>query len=628
MLRTVAVRLRMLLPLLLCASLCRGQELTGRQIAHLKSALSKDHREALIGHFDAWGAPALAWIRKLHPGIATWLEDHALCRKLAARMDRLGLPAWRGRKFVRLAWPRLAQVAKPAAAVHRFHHGWLLAEGARSVTLLGRGLTRNRHRLVRDPPTVPVDFEQFCLDYLAHPPGDLGKDVEHLRLGGMDNDGDACALAFFALRLGHRDLAVRLVAHARELSGANLERSIDNEILRTLAWQVARAAYGGSPRAELRRMVERVRVVRPKGAYARTALAHYDRLIGEDKRWIAPTPPDLASMTQEQQVKVWLHRLRDHRAWVSERDRDYASLFAHQLHGNAMRELLNLGWTAFPALIERLDDKRPTRSVLEYTEQPFKGRLVTHGECCGAVLKLLSGRRFKKAAEALEWWVTAQAEGAEASYRKLLEDRKTRAIGVRGLARLDFAKHRQELTRLCERDTDLIEALGREVDDEDLFVGWLNDLETRGIAAIVLWRQFGSDRGAKEMIRAMREWDGRGVPPKELLLGLGRIHTDEVARALVEFLHHKHQIVGAITAVTAADYPHPLVARALRERMKADDQLLRNNAALALALMVRLERDVPLPLHVSEEFVRKLGQWFDDRSDIFDWEELRYHAAR
>lgn len=555
---------RLLLFLLLCTASSLAEDLSERQIALLRAALSKDDRDALIRHSDSWGAPALAWIQRYHPKIATWLQHHALCRRVAEHFDRLGPPAWAEKKFVRLTWPRLEMVAKPVASAHRYEHGWLLDE--RNLTLLGYGLEARRHRLIRDPPVKEVDFEQFCLDVIAKPRKE-------------QPFSDFCSLAYYALRLDHKDLAVRLIAAKYRPA---LDRSVELLVNNLLRRRIARAAHAGMARTELRELAAKI-----PGDHL---VQQYDSLIAEDEKWVDPMPPELAGMTKEQQARVWVHRLRDART----------------------REDLRTPWEAVPVLIERLEDRRPTRLVVA-------GTLESHGECCAYALYLHAGRYFDTPADAAAWWADAKPNGAEAQYRALLADRKTRILGVWGLARLDYAKHRGTIIRLCETDPSLIFPLSFEVRDEQLFVGWLKKVHTRGPAAVALWRRFRSDRGAKEIIRAVRARAGNDPPPG--MFFLGEIHTEEVATALVEFLQHDDRAIRSWAATAAAAYPHPLIAKALRAQLKTLP-----NAVIALAILTTFPDDVGL--HFTADDVRRVAKWYDDRKDLFDWEELRNDAAR
>jgi len=618
--------LRRLLPLLLLlVTPCLAQDLSKRQIAELKAALGRDDRDALLRLSESYGPPARAWIRKYNPKVADWLDRYTVCRELASRLDRAGMPAWQDKRFVRLTWKRAAHVGRPVGESQRYQHGWLIEESPTHVHLLGRALFVSPHKRLAEPAVKDTDFKQYCLDYLAHPPN-LHRNNEHFLLGGMDRPGDAFLLAYFALRKGHDKIAVRLLASSGATPDVTASR-VTGQLAKALRGRVALAAHEGAPRQELIELCRSILAVRPDDGFARAAVGQYASLIKEDKAWVAPTPPELATMPPDRAARYWIFRLRDYRGSGSGRrthrlDRTFPSRDAD----DPRRMLVALGWGAIPALIESSSDRRPSRSLLRRRPQ---ARVAPIGMLCRDVLTLLTGEHNPWGG----WWANADAMGPEKYYRSLIRGRiKQRPYGVRGLARLGFDKHRKELLAAVRGNANLVHALALELDakHDAVMDAWLRDdrFDVMNAAARALWERRRSDRGAKAIIARARAMKADAGLPFPAVVFLGRIHTEECARALVEFMDHPNTFLRHQAIFGAAYFPHPDIARALMERLESDGEAggvpVRNSAAIALARMV----DYPNPpnLHVPDTLPRSLKEWCEERWDHLDWEALR--AAR
>ncbi|MHC4199063.1 MAG: hypothetical protein ACYSU0_03665, partial [Planctomycetota bacterium] len=120
-------------------------------------------------------------------------------------------------------------------------------------------------------------------------------------------------------------------------------------------------------RPEAARLFRTVFAEHPMSYYAedsRELAGLLDKMIEEDRAW--KEPEDIEKLNLEEKVRYNVHRLRDVACYQTSQPGmcDVTSDWA-QKEGtyNAAIELLKIGEPAIPALIEVLDDRRPTRSV-------------------------------------------------------------------------------------------------------------------------------------------------------------------------------------------------------------------------------------------------------------------------
>jgi hypothetical protein len=605
--------------LLLCA-VAFAQGLTEHQQDKLRRALAKDDRRELVALCDAIGRPARNWLNRHNAKTARWVQVYGTCRAIADRLDAMGMPGWRDARFVRLATPRSGMAGRPLPAAFRFVHGWLLDEKPRSVVLLGSGLGPVEFALKAEPGVVDVDFKQFCLDFLAAGDQPQAYNRDYYLRGGVPPPGDAWMWAYFALRSGHDKVAVRLMEHGNRVRPQrpipfNATGMLDRHLWR----RAVAAAHAGVPRPELVRLFK---LANPKA----NQVMQYESLIVEDAKFSEPLPPDLERADTATQARYWLYKLRDHAAYAWARPkRDNTFL----VKSGAARRLVDLGWDAIPIVAARLDDHRPTRSMIGPGDRLIAYRLVTHAECCRAILRALTARRLKHAREAQDWWTQMNKKGPEDYYLGLLRENYAgaRRAAVHGLMRLDPRRYRDELLSTASwSGGGILDALADYLPaDDPAFDKWLADDKLLVVAGTALWRK-GDERGPRAILQRMKAIGpkDRDVPDIE---ALGRMHCKLAADGLAALLDHENVLVRRRAFLAARHLPDAVLARKLIGKL--DDKTdcggmqVRDCAAIALKDMLAYSKPITLPL--PHGYHAELRRWCNVNWQTFDWDWLRRH---
>lgn len=377
---------------------------------------------------------------------------------------KLGLPSVKEKNFVRF---NTGQHWEQEGKLHfRYAAGWLVEEKPNEVELLTTGLVRLR--LKRDR-TLPDDWEKRRAEHPADQPlpgelttVDFEKAAEEFAAGsaeryfglaamedaaegGMSRHADACLFAFWERQRRRADLATKLEALAvralqalhkefhDESATTTLEQAVAHDVAENVRWSAIKAANEGSPRTEL---VERWKLIL---ALPRTSLTDeakamvdaYASLIDEDSKWRELSVAELEKAPPDERVAYWIHALRDLAARQMMQPGGvsvmggFSGLPEHKT--NPAEELVKLGWSAIPALIEGLADSRPTRCMGYWRNfAPGSYYLLTTGDCCQQIFEAITGEdiyrrettsgamskdgRAKQAQKAArEWWDKVKA---------------------------------------------------------------------------------------------------------------------------------------------------------------------------------------------------------------------------
>ena len=288
------------------------------------------------------------------------------------------------------------------------------------------------------------DFAKYCRDLLTPPNGEqVGGDSDTLNAAVSQ-----ARLACWALQRGDVEVAQRLSALAQATAkkfGDGRKERID--LVQSTASIVAanqakfaiECAFSGASRSRLLAIWQAIDKLPATSLTAKTMVRDYRALIAEDGAWNEPEDVDPSTLSEPAQIAYWMHRLRDANVLY-----ELLSVPINRNMGVAEEDpppspderLVALGPAAIPALLEHMDDSRPTRSVC----RPRHGaiRLIRYGEYCRHVFTRITGRwlgrgyltesspmatgnesDFKAKAEA--WWRDFQQFGEVGMLKRAVE---------------------------------------------------------------------------------------------------------------------------------------------------------------------------------------------------------------
>jgi hypothetical protein len=352
-------------------------------------------------------------------------------------------------------------------------HGWLIENGAKEILLLDwdgashnfrkpdAGEIRPRIKEEKDGGKLWSDLQNadYSVAWKVHEKDygakskkfltdGLPKDTEEKnifgsvdqRFGLADHVVESVRYAHYAHQFGQKDHAAELYAHAGRAYKEYTSRygpSLDKKVALPdfVAERIASgyrngaiySGHGGTPRKELLKQWEKVAIIphHPYRNEARGMVKHYQSLLDEDARWVEPDEKALAKLTTDQKVAYWLYHLRDLDIgqYSDPGHCDVLERFAFGFRGadkkpNAAVELKKLGMAAVPALIEHLDDARPTRCKGHWRRfWPDGHYLLRYGDCCQQIFVAITrhtlpgeaGKERKQKAE--RWWQDYQKKG-------------------------------------------------------------------------------------------------------------------------------------------------------------------------------------------------------------------------
>jgi len=613
------------------------------------------------------------------------LEHAAECRQLVSVFDGLGLPSCAGLDLVFYntgrGWP------DPDPATRFYAFGWVVSQSSAEVTLLEDSLRVRRHtrpllqpRLhsedevseIEPPPgeTSPIHFAGWCDAVLSR-----AKDLRAYQEPGPLPFPAATALyAYWSFQRGDTrraialaELSVRLLdeeTRGRYASRREQRSTPRAALLDSIAYALRARAIGDAGGGVARReLLEQWRVLAslPKHVYSEQAkerVGDYQSLLAEDERWLEPSEEALTRMEPVAQAGVWMHRLRDHANF--DIDGDFLErIDSRSTSTNPARRLADLGWAALPVVIAHLDDMRPTRCLSLNRHGWEYSYLLSHADGCLQVFECVTCVRLpdppeaRPAAEA--WWKENGAVGPEPYFARMLSDgdQAQQRFAAEALLRLDRDKYVPQVIDLARRDhrplrTHLVwllrEFAGRE--QEAFFESVLGDPDDEAVcaAAWALWDTCSSDKGARELLRRLRAWDGKqaGAFPFracDLATLLSRIRSVFAVESLCDLMRTAPPKARVWVILMAGQCPDPRVLDHLValledpspthcQRVDTSPARFCDLAAEEIGEMTGCSGfdSRPVKDRWAAARVAEAQAWYASNRDRIDWEALRRRA--
>jgi len=580
---------------------------------HVREAATR----ALIDACDDRGGEGLRWLDtaamvpdpEVRKRVGVVRRDLELRRKVRHLLDTfatLELPDARKEEFVRFE------------TESRAGYGWAVPNKAVIDTSLRSLLVLHRQ---------PYDFDAYCKEAL-----------KQSREERTDHAGNPYVLERLAFRntllslwswqRGHKRVAIEFLREAnralhRGKKFQPLSLFIRARVSRRMAARAVRAAIGGEPRTQLVKHWEAARDVKGPGFVANDFLRAYASLIEEDAKHKEPTPAERTAMPPDARARYWLYHLRDSRA-------DASSLGPPT---DPSRQLLALGWDAVPALIEYLQDTRPTRGAT-----PAPDRLMRYGDVCAELVLRITGREFRSRGRAEDWWSDVEDAGVESYLIESLEESRLRLHAARALLQLDAA-HAPRLVALAwAKDPRLLPVVAKHVKDDECerVAGLLKYKSRPAVLAVarVLWERFGDDRGLRQILAAYEKGGD-----DHLRSDCGEIEFLCASRApaaiagVVRFVERGPPGIRALfnfhayRAVDARVLDALLLAmedRASWAKVRGRGGRTCDRAALSVARMLRLKRlSLSNTVEDRDRELDRFAAWVRAHRDKLDWDALR-----
>lgn len=664
-------------------------------------------REAAVGELEAFakkaGAKAAEYLKRHAESSSGEVRarvrgqlDHlariAECRKTLAVFEAVGLPDCRGKTLALYnpnTWWRRGET-------FGFHYvlGWILSESKDDVSLSEANLTTAMYKRDRTLPEdwdrvkdkhpkdrpLPgelhtVDFKEFCSRLLAAGTKEDFGDFDHFSQGGLPHGAEPALYAFWALQRDEDKLALQLLELSKKTLKArgqnrdetpSFEETLRDTVAGNLRWQSITGANGGEPRAKLLARWRTLEKIAPnhRNGEPREMVRLYAELAAEDEKWKDPTPEQLAAKSPPARAEIWMHRLRDHAAtqWSQPGSCEVLGRFgSREGTANPADELVKLGWDALPVVIDRLDDKHPTRCMGFWRGfAPDSYYLLRMGDCCQQIFEAITGYdiyqrasssgamvKDGKAASAKEaakqWWEGHKKDGPEAYYLKGLETPERAGFSAERLLEIDAPKHLPRLLQILEkggpeRRNAILSPLRPHLRKEhrSLLEPILEDPDLEAVVTVarVLWDQCGDDKGALAVIarlKALKDGENRNASASWGAFHLlQNIRTEAVAEGIAALMTSPVVRLRMDAMSCAASLPSRRLAETLVSQFGDRTQTgwssnykIRycDSAADALIRMLDLSKQFRLPENDEERdrTIADLKAWWEKNRDSIDW---------
>jgi hypothetical protein len=568
--------------------------------------------------------------------------------------------------------------------------GWVASESKEAVEILddscvitrykrGEALNEQARALAgKIPEGRPKPYEFVDADFAKIAEGardakePTGFDaIGHYSRGGLGGTASVALLAYWCLQRGLDDVALRLLERADVL--AKERRQEEEKELTTdevIAIEIASRLHAmtivdanqGKPREELLKKWKVVASLKSHWAeLAKEYVGLYSTMIEEDKAFKDAEPAAAA-----EKAAYWVHKLRDADARQMGQPGGVSVFQNWDDEGTkkiAAEELRKLGWAALPAVIEHLDDMRPTRCFGFWRDfAPDSYYLLRVADGCQEIFEAITGvdiyRRAstsgsltndqkqaaaKKAAQ--DWWKENGAAGEEAFQVKRLGTEARDFAAVR-LLDMDKAKHLPRILDILRdgnaaRRAALLAAvaghLGKE--HEELIASFLKEPVLRDVltAAQVLKQRCGSDAGVAALVEALKTVTATGDDRWALSGAIEFIAahpSDEVAGTIAGLMQRKETQIRMDAMAYGAACRHPNVAAALVTVLDDTDgtgwtsyYAIRFCDRAAESLVRLLKYGTAYPQDRDPEkrdaWIAAFKTWWAESKDKIDWKKLQ-----
>ncbi len=477
--------------------------------------------------------------------------------------------------------------------------GWVLEESDTDVRLFDR-LMIERHLRPGDAnmaecaaaglqpgETHEIEIEPILQALRRGRPGPL----HLLDIWKLEPELDAVTLAYHCWHRGDRVSANRLLAWADENWSRRSNRPLHESLIecatRRLEFVASSLATAGAAHAELAQIWREI--ARLPGNTNRALAERLTEIyeLMDDQ----PAPP-----SDSEDPRRWIESLCDMHVAVPRTAPSPILLLEKKADApEPIEKLRALGWAAIPALVEHLDDMRPTRSFAFGERKVANGdHLLRVADCCDAVLFTITGARFHAdrppsifQREPRRWTVTRGADAVAA---------KTRAIvWWKRLGHLDHERfHAVSLSSRAPRQV--------------IF------------SALELRNRHRNPAGRAVLAHMVRDWDAERHEqndwfPTYAIMVLAQWKDATAEDHVAEFTKHEMSAVRACAlragmrfrtrAMLAALVPHlDDVSKGISKGMRVCDE-----AAHSIARIVELEFQYGSERELQDQLIEDLREW-------------------
>jgi hypothetical protein len=658
---------------------------------------------------DSYGEPiillAQEQTRGSSPEVKSSVEDLVTfrrrveqARKVVAAYNALDTPDLTGKKFI--VYNTGGYSVGGGALEYYYTYGWLLEESTDTILIadespecvtitrrkeLPKGWDPIRDKHPKDAPLPgfykEVDFELFCGDLLKNGIAPSDRPYASREAAHLVNEA---VYTYWAFKRGMNDLGLALLAQTQRTfegphndwvkSKQTLTQLINASLVQHLRANALSAARGGEIRP---RLLERWRLIAnrlPEDEYpgeAKEMCRLYQKLIDEDGAWVELKKEDIAHLSIQKKAEYWMYKLRELAASQSS-DPGTCNVLQGPFGGQKGEEtdpahqLVRLGRSALPLIIEHLDDPSPTRSMgWHRIFIPATYYLLRYGDCCQQIFEAITGFGIwtqsstngypisdglavvaKKKAE--KWFSEQGGNDVEGYFAPLLSNGscEQQILSAKTLIPLNQQKYLPIALQVLKGKDSLAKAtilsiIESHLGDEhrDLLLRLLGDRDRDLVVEVarLLWRKDRIPEGARAVMAQLR-----AITPDEdasslsSIAGgiqmLSEVETPWVYEGLCDLMVHPSKRMRNYAIEESWRFRDPLIATALVRMLDDTGEgrlpgLLRycDEAATALARLVGFEKTSPGASSQVErdQFISEVRLWWSIHRKDLDWAELR-----
>ncbi|KAF0244144.1 MAG: hypothetical protein FD180_2772 [Planctomycetota bacterium] len=641
------------------------------------------------------GAPAEARAR-----ISERLDALAELAKQREFLDSLfkpfDLPSVVGLKFVEFNSGQFQEWEDDnKSIVFGVRTGWVVQESETEITFLGFELKRQVIPRKREyppewdtlkarckNPEIPpgdyreLDFAKYCRKCLS----------EDFRMRYFDRVG-AALLTHWAAQRGDpvlcREMFDNAVQSARYSHWDRREEEpapeykIASGIAQQLRTEAVHSAYAGETHKSL---FERWRQIAsmPENHLsneARAMMSHYESLLSEDDAFEEVEPAAVEALLPGAQVRYWIHKLRDVRETHS-MSPGSASVFGDwgfhegrltdEKQKHPAYELVKLGDRAVGALIDQLDDDRPTRVMSWHRASGDAVHLMSLAGASRQIVEKITGvdvwrlpgasegetdeeRASNQKAKAGKWWSDLVSQPAQERAVSLLSLNPGRA--ARSLMALNAERNLPLLMKWATENPEGCLPVLQTIEPQ---LGPAQAAELKSLlsspsdavateAARTLWDRCDSDAGVAAVVERLsaggqssfhNSWTDEGV---ELL---ARVPSTAAREGLASLIGQGSAGIRQQAMAAAGKWPDQATARALVEALDdttetgwscssgGDSYRPRycDHAAMALEDLAGASDGQDASRYGArpdEARIQRVKEWWKENSESLDWKALR-----
>lgn len=342
-------------------------------------------------------------------GTPVFAEDTKAMEKAYKRFDSLGYPDCKKLDFVKVATGRWVQYGHEAKR-NQFLYGFLLSKNETDFSIFTLELREERFQFKKGPKVAPHDVVSFKKSDFKAFMQSLYKAMKTQKESGEPNFrmdarlGEAAQLfaySWFCKNRGHKALQTSFFEMLKDLTKGS-EQPWEKELIEGQCsgefWDaIVSFTDPKTSREEILKTFQWLEKHFKGSQYQKRIAASakiLEKMVEEDRGHRTKKIPALEKLALKDRVAELIFQLREQRG--SQWSQPGACDIFNDPRGekSPAAQLEALGFAAIPQLIERVDDKRFTRSMGFHRDFYFSHHILRIGDCAVSIISRIACRRF------------------------------------------------------------------------------------------------------------------------------------------------------------------------------------------------------------------------------------------